>query len=331
MRYLLSNIIAVFIVCIVLFIIIPLPPALLDFMFMLNISVALTILLMSMYIKETLELSIFPTLMLVTTIFRLSLNVSSIRLILGGDINPGTGRIDASRVIDTFGNFVAGGNVAIGFVIFLVIVFVNFLVITKGSERVAEVTARFTLDAMPGKQMAIDADLNTGLIDDQEAKERRLKIQRESDFYGSMDGAVKFVKGDAIAAIVIIILELVGGIIIGLVMSSGMTFMDVVNTYVIAVVGDGLVSQIPALLISVSCGMIVTRANSDNNLNIDIARQMLSQPTALMIAGAAVTFMAMIPGSPTLQIVIIGGGLFTLGVILHRSRRPKPAMAAAGA
>jgi flagellar biosynthesis protein FlhA len=330
MKYVLRNIVAVFVVCIVLFIIIPLPVALLDFMFMLNISIALVILLMSMYIKETLELSIFPTLMLVTTIFRLALNVSSTRLILEADINPSTGRLMVGQVIDTFGMFVAGGDVVIGFVVFLIIVFVNFLVITKGAERVAEVTARFTLDAMPGKQMAIDADLNTGLIDEQEAKTRRKKIQDEADFYGSMDGAVKFVKGDAIASIVIVILELIGGIVVGLLFRN-MAAGEVLPTYVIAVIGDGLVSQLPALLISVSCGMIVTRANSENNLNIDMARQMLGQPTALIIAGVAVMAMSLIPGSPTTQIILIGGSLFALGIILHRSRKPKPQMAGPGA
>jgi flagellar biosynthesis protein FlhA len=318
MRRFLSNIVAIFVVFVVVLIIVPLPTAVLDFMFMLSIAVSFSILLMSMYVKETLELSIFPTLMLVTTILRLSLNVSSTRLIL-------TNMGHAGKVIQTFGDFVIGGNFVVGFVVFLIIVLVNFMVITKGAERVAEVTARFTLDAMPGKQMAIDADLNTGLIDDEEAKRRRSKVQRESDFYGAMDGAMKFVKGDAIFSIIVTIINFVGGVIVGLV-QGGMPFDEVLSTFTIATVGDGLVSQVPSLLIAVSAGMIVTRANSEGNLNVDMSRQLLGQPTALMIAGATVSCMALIPGAPYIQILLIGGGLFALGFFINRSRKaPVPA------
>ena len=318
-----SNVVAIFVICIIAFLIIPLPTPLLDLMFMLNIAISFAIMLLSMYIKETLELSIFPSLMLITTLLRLSLNVSSTRAILQ---NGGY----AGKVIQTFGDFVIGGNPVVGFVIFLIIVFVNFFVITKGSERVAEVSARFTLDAMPGKQMAIDADLNSGMINEQEARMRREKIQREASFYGSMDGATKFVKGDAIASIVITIINLVGGIIIGMV-TSNMSFGEVVNTYTIATVGDGLVSQIPSLLIAVATGMIVTRSSSENNLNVDVAAQMLGHPTALTLAGFAILSMGLIPGSPKLQVIIIGGGLVLLSLTLRRKQAAARALPGGGA
>lgn len=316
-----NNAISIFVVFIIILLIIPLPPFILDFMFMLNISLSFVILLTSMYIKETLELSIFPSLMLITTLLRLSLNVSSTRLILS---NGG----HAGQVIATFGNFVISGNIVVGFVVFLIIVFVNFLVITKGAERVAEVSARFTLDAMPGKQMAIDADLNSGLIDEQQARQRRSKIQREADFYGSMDGATKFVKGDAIASIVITLINFIGGILVGLV-SGGMPFNEVLQVYTIATVGDGLVSQVPALLISTATGMIVTRSSSENNLNIDVGTQLLGQPIALIIAGIVVFFMSFVPGSPKTQIFIIAVILVAMGIIAQRGPA-KAALAAAG-
>lgn len=315
-----NNIVALVVIFVIVLLVVPLPTGLLDFMFMFNIALSFVILLITMYIEETLELSVFPALMLITTLIRLSLNVSSTRLIL---TNGGY----AGRVIKTFGDFVIQGNAVVGFVIFLIIVFVNFFVITKGAERVAEVSARFTLDAMPGKQMAIDADLNSGLIDEQQAKLRRLKIQREADFYGSMDGATKFVKGNAIASIVITVINFVGGVVIGMV-TGGMSFTQVLNTYTIATVGDGLVSQIPALLISVATGMIVTRASSENNLNTDVAKQLVNNPRALMIAAVAVASMAMIPGSPKLQIIIVSGGFFALGFVLSRSGGVQMAAAA---
>ena len=314
MRSLARNMVAVFIIFAIVLIIIPLPVPVLDFMFMLNIAISFVILLMSMYIRETLELSIFPTLMLVTTILRLSLNVSSTRLIL-------TKMGEAGKVIKTFGDFVIGGNAVVGFVIFFIIVLVNFMVITKGAERVAEVTARFTLDAMPGKQMAIDADLNTGLIDEQEAKHRRSTIQREADFYGSMDGAMKFVKGDAIMSIVVIFVNFIGGVIVGLV-QGGMAFDEVLTTFTIATVGDGLVSQVPSLLIAVSAGMIVTRANAEGDLNMDMAKQLLSQPTALILAGITILCMLLIPNAPKTQILVIGIGLILMGAMLKRVPKP---------
>lgn len=318
-----NNLVSTFVILIIAFIIIPLPTFVLDFMFIFNLSLSMVILLISMYISETLELSIFPSLMLITTLIRLALNISSTRLILtkGGE---------AGQVIKTFGDFVIGGNAIVGFVIFIIIVLVNFMVITKGAERVAEVSARFTLDAMPGKQMAIDADLNSGLIDEETAKTRRSKIQREADFFGSMDGATKFVKGDAIASIVITMINFLGGVIIGMV-SGGMDFNTVLSVYTIATVGDGLVSQIPSLLISVATGMIVTRASSENNLNTDVSSQMLGQPMALVIAGITILSMSLIPGSPKVQIIIISGGLVALGLILNQRRGSAAVAAAAGA
>jgi flagellar biosynthesis protein FlhA len=316
-----QNFVAIFVVFTIVLLIVQLPAGFLDFMFIFNIMLSFVILLMTMYIRETLDLSIFPSLMLITTLLRLSLNVSSTRLIL---MNGG----QAGKVIQTFGDFVIGGSPIIGFVIFLIIVFVNFFVINKGSERVAEVSARFTLDAMPGKQMAIDADLNSGLIDEQQARERRSKIQREADFYGAMDGATKFVKGDAIASIVITIVNFVGGLIVGMV-AGGMTFTEVAYTYTVATVGDGLVSQVPSLLIATATGMIVTRASSEDNLVGEVARQMLGYPVALMIAAIAVGCMAFIPGAPTFQILLISAMLLTLAFLLNRTRTKAAAVAAA--
>jgi len=317
----LNNGVALFVIVIVALLIIPLPPALLDFMFILNLMLSLVILLMTMYIKDSLELSIFPSLLLITTLFRLSLNISSTRSIL---LNDGY----AGEVIDTFGRFVIRGNVVVGLVIFLIIVLVQFIVITKGAERVSEVAARFTLDAMPGKQMAIDADLSSGLIDEKEAKERREKIQREADFFGAMDGASKFVKGDAIISIIITLINLIGGLIVGLI--KGGDFSSVVNTYSIATVGDGLMSQIPALLISVATGMIVTRSASESNLNLDVIRQFTSQPTVMIIAGAAMPALIII-GFPPLQVLVLAVMLLSLGIVLLRRNKAALALAAQSA
>jgi len=266
--------------------VIPLPTWLLDILFILNITIALIILLVGMNTQDALQFSIFPSLLLITTLFRLALNVSSTRLILS--------QADAGQVVETFGSFVAKGNLAVGFVVFLILVIVNFMVITKGSERVAEVGARFTLDAMPGKQMSIDADLNAGLINEQQAKERRQKIEREADFYGAMDGASKFVKGDAIAGILITFINLIGGIIIGVVM-NGDSFPEALDTYSILTIGDGLVSQIPALLISTAAGLIVTRAASEENMSADIAKQMFAYPKLLYIVAGTLIMLSFTP------------------------------------
>ena len=296
----------------VFLILIPLPTPILDFLFILNITLSLLVLIMSMYVKETLDFSVFPSLLLITTLLRLGLNVSSTRKILFDNGYAG-------QVIETFGKFVIRGNMVIGFVIFLIIVLVQFIVITKGSERVAEVAARFTLDAMPGKQMAIDADLNSGLIDEQQAKERRSKIQREADFFGSMDGATKFVKGDAIISIVITLINFLGGIIVGMMNGQG-SVMEIMQIYTTATIGDGLVSQIPALLISVATGMIVTRSASENSLSDDLTRQFLAQPKVLMMAGGAVACLGLIPGFPVVQIMVIAVGMIGGGYYLLRKQ-----------
>ena len=294
---------------IIFLIIVPLPTFLLDFLFILNITLSFLILIMTLYIREALEFSVFPSILLITTLFRLGLNISSTRKILFDNGYAG-------QVVKTFGEFVIRGNAVIGFIIFLIIVLVQFIVITKGSERVAEVAARFTLDAMPGKQMAIDADLNSGLIDEEQARTRRSKIQREADFFGSMDGATKFVKGDAIISIIITLINFLGGIIIGFMNNQG-GFSEIMQIYTTATIGDGLVSQLPALLISVATGMIVTRSASQGSLSEDVSRQFLAQPRVLIIAGGAVACLCLIPGFPVPQIlvascVLIGGGYFLL-------------------
>ncbi|GAF63696.1 flagellar biosynthesis protein FlhA [Bacillus sp. TS-2] len=273
------------VIFIVIMLIIPLPTTLIDFLIITNISLSLIIILVAMSTKDSLQFSIFPTLLLLVTLFRIGLNVSTIRSILSN--------ADAGNVIDTFGNYVVGGNALVGFVVFMVIVLIQFIVITKGAERVSEVGARFTLDAMPGKQMSIDADLNAGLISDQEAKNRRERIEKEADFYGAMDGASKFVKGDAIASIVIVFISMIFGLIIGM-MQMGMDLGTAATTYTVLTIGDGLVSQIPALLISTATGIIVTRASSSGNLGEDIATQLLAFPKMLYVAGATILLLGLV-------------------------------------
>jgi len=272
------------IIGIVLMMVIPVNVHLLDVLLIINISAALMILLIAMNTQSALEFSIFPAILLITTLFRLALTVSTTRNILA-EANGG-------KVVATFGKFVAGGQVAIGFIVFLILVVVQFIVITKGSERVAEVAARFTLDAMPGKQMSIDADLNAGLINEQQARERRQKIEREADFYGAMDGASKFVKGDAIASIIIMFINLLGGFVIGM-MIHGMGFTEALEQYSIMTIGDGLVSQIPALLISTAAGLIVTRAASEGNLAYDLTSQVMRYPKLLYIVAGTITLLGL--------------------------------------
>lgn len=310
MKKIFNYAVSLFVVTIVLLLIIPLSPFMLDVLIILNIAVSLIILLVTMNIKNPLEFSIFPSLLLITTLFRLGLNVSSTRNIL-------TRQGEAGEVIQAFGNFVLQGNPLVGFVIFLIIVLVQFIVITKGAERVAEVAARFTLDAMPGKQMAIDADLSSGLISEQQAKERRSNIQREADFYGAMDGATKIVKGDAIMSLIITAINLIVGMVIGMV-QSGLPFTEVMDIYSIATVGDGLVSQIPALLISTATGMIVTRAVSEGSLNEDVSKQFTAQPKAILIAGAIILVLAVVPGMPKFQLILLGGALVAAGFVLTK-------------
>lgn len=320
MKKFLYSAVSLAVVAIVLLLIVPLSPFLMDVMIILNISLAIIILLISMNIKEALEFSIFPSLLLVTTLFRLALNVSSTRNILSNQGQSG-------QVIQSFGNFVLQGNVVIGFVIYIIIVLVQLIVITKGAERVAEVAARFTLDAMPGKQMAIDADLSSGLITEQEAKMRRNKIQKEADFYGAMDGATKIVKGDSIMSLIMTLVNFIGGILIGLV-QGGMSFSEVLSIYSIATVGDGLVSQIPALLISTATGMIVTRSVSEGSLNDDVSKQFMAQPFSIMAGGIAMLVLALVPGMPKFQMLVIGGGLLAGGWQLSRRMEELGTMAA---
>jgi flagellar biosynthesis protein FlhA len=313
MKNILNYVIAFFVIGIIALIIIPLPTFVLDFMFIVSIAISLLVLVMTMYIRGPLDFSIFPSLLLITTILRLALNISSTRLILS---NQG----QAGKVIETFGSFVLRGNAIVGFIVFMIIITVQFIVITKGAERIAEVSARFTLDAMPGKQMAIDADMNSGLITEDEAKARREKIQRESEFFGAMDGATKLVKGDAVAAIIIAFINLIAGSVIGMVQSD-MTLTEVLNVYSIATVGDGLVSQLPALMISTATGMIVTRSASEGNLNEDVKRQFISQPRTLVLSGIVILCMNLIPGSPHIQISVMGLLLLILGIALIRTQR----------
>ena len=310
MKKIMNSAVSLIVVMIVLLLIIPLNTFLIDVMIILNISLSMIILLISMNIKEPLEFSIFPSMLLITTLFRIGLNISTTRSILG---NSGT----AGAVIRAMGDFVLQGNVVVGVIIFLIIVLVQFLVITKGAERVSEVAARFTLDAMPGKQMAIDADLGSGLIDEMEAKERRHKIQKEADFYGSMDGATKIVKGDAIMSLIITATNFIGGCIIGMV-QGGMGFTEVLSVYSIATVGDGLVSQIPSLLISTATGMIVTRAVAEDSLNLDVTRQFMAQPRAIMMTGGVLAILLAVPGMPKFQLAVVALALMLGGWQLSR-------------
>ena len=317
-----SNVFAVFVIFIVLALIIPLNSvfdgALLDFLLLVNISLSVIILLITMYIKEALEFSAFPTILLITTVFRLSLNISTTRGILSSGY--------AGRVIETFGSFVMGGDPVVGFIIFIIIVLVNFLVITKGSERVSEVAARFTLDAMPGKQMAIDADLNTGAITDEEAKIRRANVQRESDFFGAMDGATKFVKGDAIISIITALVNLIAGAVIGII--NGGDINTVMSTYSLATVGDGLCSQIPALLISVATGMVVTRSASTGSFNEDVKMQFTRNPTVMFITGGVCIALMLVPGFPKPILIILGVALILGGYAISRGKKQELAMIA---
>ncbi|PYI50383.1 flagellar biosynthesis protein FlhA [Paenibacillus flagellatus] len=297
------------IIGIILMMVVPIPLMLLDFLLIVNISLALMIILIAMNTQDALDFSIFPTLLLITTLFRLALNVSTTRNILS--------EAEAGSVVETFGSFVAGGNLVVGFVVFLILVIVQFIVITKGSERVAEVGARFTLDAMPGKQMAIDADLNSGLINEQEAKERRRKIEREADFYGAMDGASKFVKGDAIAGIVILLINMIGGLIIGATYHD-MSLMESLQTFSILTIGDGLVSQIPALLISSASGIIVTRAASEGNLATDLTAQLFSYPKLLYVVAGTILFLGIFTPIHLVTTVPIAG---LLALAAYRMQR----------
>ena len=309
-KFVADNSIVVMALVIILLLIIPLPPFMADLCIVLNMAISMMILVITMTIHSPLEFSIYPSLLLLTTLFRLGINVSTTRNILSNGGSSG-------QVIAAFGDFVLQGNVVVGLVIYIVIVLMNFTVITKGAERVAEVSARFNLDAMPGKQMAIDSDLNAGLIDEQEAARRRMNVQRESDFYGSMDGATKIVKGDGVMSLITTAINLVGGSIIGIV-QSGQDIGTVLNTYTIATVGDGLVGQIPSLLISTATGMIVTRAVAEGSLNEDISKEFLAQPRSFMVAGGVICVLCIIPGMPLIQILTVGIGFIAAGYVMQQ-------------
>ena len=297
---------------IILMIIIPLPSFVLDILLVINISLSVLILLMTLFSTNILQLSIFPTILLITTLFRLGLNISSTRLILGEGY--------AGNIIESFGSFVVRGNYVVGIIIFLIIIIIQFVVITNGSGRVSEVSARFTLDAMPGKQMAIDADLNAGMIDETTARKRRKELQQEADFYGSMDGASKFVKGDAIAGIIVTLINIIGGIIIG-VMMLDMEFGEAAQNFISLTIGDGLVSQIPALLISTSAGILVTRVNSDESFASLAGKQLTSIPKAITITGVVLLILGMIPGLPKLSFLTLGIGCVAIGFVLRKSEQ----------
>lgn len=305
-------IIAGLVIGIVLLIIIPLPPGLLDFFLILSMSLGLVIMLITMFTTEPLQFSIFPSLLLVTTLFRLSLNISSTRLILGEGA--------AGKVIEAFGQFVVGGNYVVGAVVFIIITIIQFVVITNGSGRVAEVGARFTLDAMPGKQMSIDADLNSGLITEDEARYKRERLQREADFFGSMDGASKFVRGDAIAGIVILLINILGGFVIGVV-QMGMPMAEALKKFTILTIGDGLVAQIPALLISTAAGILVTRATSEGTFGKDISNQFSAFPKVLLLGGIILGVIGCIPAMPNLLILSIAGVLLYTSRTLTREKK----------
>jgi flagellar biosynthesis protein FlhA len=305
-----SDLILAFsVISILLLMIIPLPSALLDILLVLNISAALVLLMVSLYLVNPLELSVFPSILLIMTLFRLSLNIASTRLILGDAF--------AGEIIRSFGSFVVKGNYIVGFIIFLILIIIQFVVIVKGAGRIAEVAARFTLDAMPGKQMSIDADLNAGLLTEEEARSRRLQISREADFYGSMDGASKFVKGDAIAGLIITSINIVAGLVIGMVQLN-MTLSQALQTYSLLTIGDGLVSQIPALLISTSAGIVVTRAASESNLSSDLSQQLFARPKALYIASGTLFLFGITPGLPAVPFFILSAIIGSIGFALRK-------------
>ena len=306
-----STMLAVAVMLILGIMLLPMPTFLLDMFLVMNITGALVIIFVAMYVLRPLEFSVFPGLLLIVTLFRLSLNVATTRLILG--------EAYAGEIIASFGNFVVGGNYIVGAVIFLILVIINFVVITKGSTRIAEVSARFTLDAMPGKQMSIDADLNAGLIDDDQARKRREMISQGADFYGSMDGASKFVRGDAVAGILMTLINIIGGLAIGT-LQLGMKLGEAASTYTLLTIGDGLVAQIPALIISTAAGIIVTRATSESDFAADIQSQVTKQPKAVMVSSGVVGIIGLMPGMPFLPFAVMAGVLATIGYRATKSQ-----------
>ncbi len=314
----------ILVIMILAMMILPLPPFLLDLLFTFNIALAMIVLLISLYTTKPLEFSVFPTVLLLTTLLRLSLNVASTRVVL---LEGHTGTDAAGKVIEAFGHFLVGGNYAVGLVVFVILVLINFMVITKGAGRIAEVSARFTLDAMPGKQMAIDADLNAGLIGEDDARRRRAEIAQEADFYGSMDGASKFVRGDAVAGIIIMLINVIGGLIVGVVQHD-MSFAAAASNYTLLTIGDGLVAQIPALVISTAAGIVVSRVSSDQDLSEQMTGQLFGRPQTLFLTAGILALMGIIPGMPHISFFLIGGILAGIGYWLMQ-RRAAEAVAAA--
>ncbi len=297
--------------------ILPLPPFLLDILFTFNIALSMIVLLIGLYTLKPLEFSVFPTVLLVTTLLRLSLNVASTRIVL---LEGHTGPDAAGKVIEAFGHFLVGGNYAVGLIVFIILVVINFVVITKGAGRIAEVSARFTLDAMPGKQMAIDADLNAGLIGEDEARRRRAEIAQEADFYGAMDGASKFVRGDAIAGIIIMLLNIIGGLIIGVVQHD-MALADAASTYTLLTIGDGLVAQIPALIISTAAGVVVSRVSSEQDLNQQMLGQVFDKPQAVFLTAGILALLGIMPGMPHVAFLLMAASLTGLGYWLMQRQK----------
>jgi flagellar biosynthesis protein FlhA len=314
-------IIAFSVVFVILIMLIPLTPFLADMFLTVSISVSLLILFIGMYIRRPLDFSVFPSVLLITTLFRLSLNIASTRLILlHGDEGPQA----AGKLIKAFGTFIVGGNYVVGCVVFLILIIINFVVITKGAGRVAEVAARFTLDAMPGKQMSIDADLNAGLIDDVSARKRRQGVEIEADFYGAMDGASKFVRGDAIASIIIVFVNILGGFAIG-VLQKGMPVTEALSVYTILTIGEGLVSQIPALLTSTAAGIIVTRAASESNLGRDVVTQIFTQPKAILLASVIIFSIGIVPGMPLMPFMALSTMTFAVSYVINKAKKEEEA------
>jgi len=312
-----DTVMAIGVVGILLIMMIPLRPFILDVLLSFNITFSLTILLVSVYVLKPLDFSVFPSILLVATLFRLSLNVASTRLIL---LHGNEGLGAAGHVIKAFGHFVVGGNFVVGFIVFLVLVLINFIVITKGATRIAEVAARFTLDAMPGKQMSIDADLNAGLITDADARIRRREVEQEANFYGAMDGASKFVRGDAIAGIVITLINILGGLIIG-VLQQGMPVVDAAHTYTLLTVGDGLVTQIPALIVSTASGMLVTRSTASSDLSKEVGKQLFFQPKVIATTSVMLFIFGLIPGMPKLSFLTISFVMAVFAYTIFKSSR----------
>src|SRR5215469_14054294 len=304
-------------------VILPLPPMALDILFTFNIALSIVIVMAVFYVARPIEFGVFPTVLLLATLVRLALNVASTRVVL---LHGHSGPQAAGHVIQSFGEFVVGGNFAVGVVVFIILTIINFVVVTKGSGRISEVSARFTLDAMPGKQMAIDSDLNAGLITQDEARTRRAEVRAEADFYGAMDGASKFVRGDATAGILILIINIIGGLAIGT-LSHGLSFSDAAHVYTLLTIGDGLVAQIPALLLSTAVAIIVTRMSRPQDLGGELRRQLFTQPRGLAVAGGLLAVMGLIPGMPNLAFLLCAAGCGSAAWLLQRRARRTAASA----